>query len=234
MDFQKHNLVAFGCSFTYGHGLKDCVIDQINPGPNPSKYAWPTYLSLRLKCNGFENKGIPGASNKIIQKEVLKHDFQENSFVVVLWSTFHRKTIFQDKKHNIHMLPHFLDPNKMPNGWRKTQKQDFLDLVQNWYGNFHFDYDAYYDFCTTLSFVHNYLKDKKIKSYHLFEAEELNRYKSLFNSMKPKDLNAKTVRWKRDFHIDDAYDTAKGNPHPGHESHQHFARFIEQWIKKCD
>ena len=70
MDFQKHNLVAFGCSFTYGHGLKDCVIDQINPGPNPSKYAWPTYLSLRLKCNGFENKGIPGASNKIIQKEV--------------------------------------------------------------------------------------------------------------------------------------------------------------------
>ena len=43
-------LVVFGCSHTYGHGLRDCY-DPLtgHPGPQPSLQAWPARLVELLR-----------------------------------------------------------------------------------------------------------------------------------------------------------------------------------------
>ena len=41
-------LVAFGCSYTYGHGLPDCIMAKGRAGKRPSKFAWPYLLAKKL------------------------------------------------------------------------------------------------------------------------------------------------------------------------------------------
>jgi hypothetical protein len=238
MDFQQHNLVAFGCSFTYGHGLKDCIgDDNWMAGPKPSTYSWPTYVHHHLETKSLVNRGKPGASNKLIAKRIIDFKFQDPSIVVVQWTRLSRKTIFKDSENKLHLLANYVPKGNIPKiwwDWHGVNRDDYHKLIKQYYENFHYDYDAYFDFCLTVGYINQYLKDRGIKSYHLFESEDLNTFKQTFNHMKPKDIQATGFNYKRDFHIDDALDTAKGNPHPGHKSHRHFARFIEGWIRKCD
>lgn len=45
MDLEKYKLVVFGCSFTFGHGLPDCLdVNKKGPGTLPSKMAWSNHL----------------------------------------------------------------------------------------------------------------------------------------------------------------------------------------------
>ena len=80
-------LIAFGDSFTYGHGLADCHVPVKNwAGPNPSKFAWPQVLGDML---GLEvvNKAICGSSNVQILKEILNfEDFVSYDTVIVGWT----------------------------------------------------------------------------------------------------------------------------------------------------
>ena len=97
MELDKYKLVVFGCSFTFGHGLPDCVSeDGTGPGTQPSKMAWSNHLKTFGKFHSLDNKGIPGASNKIILNEIVNYDFNEPTVVIVLWSNFERKTIFKE------------------------------------------------------------------------------------------------------------------------------------------
>ena len=71
MDCQEYDLVAFGCSFTYGHGLPDCIgEDGVSNGPTPSVLAWPNQLKTFCNFKTVDNQGEPGASNKIITKRI--------------------------------------------------------------------------------------------------------------------------------------------------------------------
>lgn len=84
-----NRLVAFGCSFTYGHGLADCHVDPNYPGPEPSKLAWPSILSDLLKLQVI-NRSRPGASNLHILWNLLNFEFKKDDTCFILWTYFHR------------------------------------------------------------------------------------------------------------------------------------------------
>jgi hypothetical protein len=85
----KKRLITFGCSFTYGQGLPDCLTGD----EAPSQYSWPYLLSKKLN-RSLVNCGVPGASNLQILNEILNFNFEKNDLVIVMWSLVDRDTIF--------------------------------------------------------------------------------------------------------------------------------------------
>ena len=90
-------LVAFGCSYTYGHGLPDCIMAKGRAGKKPSKFAWPHLLAKKLDKELY-NAGIPGASNKLIMDTVINFPLKPTDTVVILWSFPNRHCILSHKK----------------------------------------------------------------------------------------------------------------------------------------
>lgn len=82
-------LIAFGCSYTYGHGLEDCHVPPNSAGREPSKYAWPSLLGKMMDLD-VVNCSNPGASNAHILWKLLNFDFTEQDICVVMWSHFGR------------------------------------------------------------------------------------------------------------------------------------------------
>jgi hypothetical protein len=83
------NLVAFGCSITYGHGLPDCFVPPDEHGPIPSEFAWPSLLGKRLEKNVI-NEAVPGSSNLEILLKILHYEFQPKDVCMVYWSFYSR------------------------------------------------------------------------------------------------------------------------------------------------
>lgn len=81
-------LITFGCSFTFGTGLKD------------TKDSWPSVLG-QLTGRKVINKGVPGASNLEILNNILSFKFREDDLVVVGWTYCHRDLIFNSYKPNV-------------------------------------------------------------------------------------------------------------------------------------
>ena len=53
MGWKDYKLVTFGCSYTYGHGLPDCIMAKGRAGKRPSKFAWPYLLAKKLDMSVF-------------------------------------------------------------------------------------------------------------------------------------------------------------------------------------
>jgi hypothetical protein len=87
-------IIASGCSFTYGHGLKDCFSPPLGHGPNPSKFAWPSVVA-NLTNSECINVSAPGGGNNRIIKQLLEVDLNEGDIVTVLWSYTTRGTEFK-------------------------------------------------------------------------------------------------------------------------------------------
>lgn len=87
-------LIAFGCSYTYGHSLPDCHVDPDRPGPVASNLAWPALLanSLKLEC---VNRAWPGNSNKKIWHDIMTFDFAEDDIIFVMWTKVDRYCVLQ-------------------------------------------------------------------------------------------------------------------------------------------
>lgn len=86
----------FGCSYTYGHGLEDCIIfPEMMAGHDPSKLGWAQMVGNDL---GFEvvNFAFPGASNKHIMHIINceQYDLEPGSPVVIHWSHLGRTMRF--------------------------------------------------------------------------------------------------------------------------------------------
>lgn len=248
MDCANHHLVSFGCSFTYGHGLPDCIDpnNKIGPGTEPSKVAWPNHLKTFLKFKSIDNKAIPGAGNKMIADRVVNYKFKENSVAIILWSNFERKTIFKDRKHDhwgsfsdhkLHMMPSFIRKDHMPtdfwDGFKDKDKHDIINLISTYYEDFHFDYDCVYENSVLINYIHSFLLSKGVKSIHLIMEHSIKEYKDVFNKLKIDTLQARTFNFLNDFHIDDGLDKQrKTRPHPGVKSQVYFAKNIIKWFFK--
>lgn len=89
-------LVAFGCSFTYGHGLPDCHIAPDLPGLTASKLAWPQLVAdqLNLTC---VNLSKPGISNKRIWRDLVEFDRLCDDVICVMWTEPSRSCLFEDQ-----------------------------------------------------------------------------------------------------------------------------------------
>lgn len=91
------NLVAFGCSLTYGQGLVDCHVNPNSPGLFPSRFAWPAQLA-KIGNRNCINLGIPGAGNWEISLAILSYNFAPDDVCFILWSHLDRDLIIHDDR----------------------------------------------------------------------------------------------------------------------------------------
>jgi len=229
MGWKDYKLVTFGCSFTYGHGLADCMAEDGSNGPTASEQAWPSVLG---KLTGMEvdNASEPGSSNLMITKAIVDYSkYTKDTVVVVMWSNNDRETIYKTGNEKLHMLPGFLDDTMPGTFWFDKDKNNFKKTVTTYYENYHEDWNATLNQTIRMNFVHAFLKNKGIKSFHV-HSEHHRLDINYFKKFNVRDLNLKYFNWKNNFHIDDALDVP--NPHPGPNSHKLMATNIQRWFFK--
>jgi hypothetical protein len=145
-------IIAFGCSYTYGHGLSDCLIDDnITQGPTHSELAYPSVLAKKLNCD-YINLGKSGSSNKEIWHDIIDFDFQKEDIAVITWTYFSRFCIIKS------------DSIRRINPWKEEEKIYYMN-----YSNRH---DMILDFYGRVNHIHFYLDSIDIKNYN-FVIEEL-------------------------------------------------------------
>ena len=86
-------LITFGCSFTYGLGLPDCI-DTGTEWSSPSNFAWPNLLANKLNYQ-LKNESYPGSSNLEILYRILNFKFEQDDVVVIMWTVPPRDMYFQ-------------------------------------------------------------------------------------------------------------------------------------------
>jgi len=156
-------LIAFGDSFTYGHGLEDCHVpapkiligrkEKDLPGPNPSIFAWPQILGNLLGLT-VVNKAVPGNSNLQILRDILKFEsFESSDLVIVGWTFKERDTIF-----NKNILGQESETRISP--WHKSTKLISQHL------NVHNGYDMSVRMGLHIHHAECYLKTKVTEQLH--------------------------------------------------------------------
>jgi hypothetical protein len=139
-------IIAFGCSYTYGHGLPDCLDDdKVTQGSEPSKLAFPSLLANKLNYKCI-NLGKSGNSNKEIWHDILNFKFQQNDIAIITWTYFSRFCII--KSDNIRRI----------NPWKEEEKLFYMN-----YSNRH---DMILDFYARLNHVNLYLNNTDVKNYN--------------------------------------------------------------------
>ena len=227
MGWNSYKLVTFGCSFTYGHGLADCVAQDGSHGPTASKRAWPSILG-GLTDMQVDNASIAGSSNLMITKTIVDYSkYDKNTVVVIMWSHNNRETIYKPGgEEKLHMLPGFLSAG-MPKDFWWDKEDTFKKDVTTYYETFHEDWNATLNQMIRMNFVHAFLKSKGIQSFHVY-CEHYHEDFNYFKKFNVRDLNLKRFNWSDHFHIDDALDVP--NPHPGPKSHALIATNLRRWF----
>lgn len=204
MNDTKPRLIAFGCSFTYGHGLPDCYVKNMYPGTEPSKFAWPELLA-QLTDRICVNKASCGASNKEIWYDIHKFEFEPQDLVFVHWSFYHRSCILHP--NGIAPIAHWM-----------------IDTDQNsntFFKKFYSEYEQYTDFCLRARDIASYLDSIQI-SNHMIRAprhttNQLTDHHIIHR--RPLMLNTPNITFI-------ATDSALDGKHPGPKSHAKFAQLI--------
>lgn len=95
-----NQLVAFGCSNTYGDALPGFV-----PNDYSNPLAWPGVLAKMLDMNHV-NLGISGNSNIRILNQILTHSWTGDELVTIMWSYFTREHVFlaKDEYRPVHVI----------------------------------------------------------------------------------------------------------------------------------
>ena len=227
MGWKDYKLVTFGCSFTYGHGLSDCMAEDGSNGPTASEQAWPSVLG-KLTGMKVDNVSEPGSSNLMITKAIVDYSkYTKDTVVVVMWSNNDRETIYKTGNEKLHMLPGFLDDTMPGTFWFDKDKNNFKKTITTYYENYHEDWNATLNQTIRMNFVHAFLKNKGIKSFHV-HSEHHRLDINYFKKFNVRDLNLKRFNWSDHFHIDDALDVP--NPHPGPKSHALIATNLRRWF----
>jgi len=93
-------LVFFGDSYTYGHGLSDCLDKKGHAGPMPSKLGWAHLLCNMRNASG-RNFSSPGASNLEILWTMLTTEIDPDEIIIVQWSFWNRDYLLDDEPSQI-------------------------------------------------------------------------------------------------------------------------------------
>ena len=115
-------IVAFGCSYTYGHGLHDCHDRKTNgAGPRPSNYTYVQHLARRLRINTVLNLAEPGVGNKYIMHKIDTnlHNIDKEDLVIIQWSFIERYSILHNSEDIKNLGPWKVDHDKISSGYYK-------------------------------------------------------------------------------------------------------------------
>lgn len=205
-------LIAFGCSFTYGHGLPDCVDETGNgPGKEPSKVAWPSLLAQKLGRSVI-NLSQPAAGNTEILWKIFNFGFEPDDLCVIMWSYFTRSEFFMYTNDSNGLR---IKENK--NNPRFYEDEDVF-LNHNCIANL-----------LTMDHGSRYLDDLDIKS-HAFIAPKrgLSKQRGIYFKENDRinisnlDLSFSIIQYLIDFGLD--------GRHPGVKSHRLIAETLYEKI----
>lgn len=201
------NLKVFGCSLTYGHGLRDCFEAEGNgAGPIPSKLAWPQLLadSLKLTCNNFSS---PGSGNLEILFKILDSKFSQEDFVIVFWSYSGRDIVFTDQGQ-MTRISHF-EPYPYFKEWTKVHSTYDLE-TKSWLYMHH---------------AHSYFRSKNIK-FNFIKVNTAFPVPDYAKEVHVLDIDIENLMSKawnnKDFALD--------QNHPGESFHQDLANIMKKKI----
>lgn len=192
-------LVAFGCSYTYGHGLTDCHIDPNLPGSEPSKFSWPSLLADMLNVE-VVNCSDPGASNIHMLWKLINFEFKKDDICVIMWSHFGRLP-FSNLKY---------DPNNVI--WENYDRSVIRSLpdidkeniiVKN---------------CIVMHHAYSYLEMKNIKHMMVVAPNDLKSYKFPYINIPSLNADITIQKYQSDLALD--------NLHPGPDTHKTIAKEI--------
>lgn len=203
-------LFAYGCSHTYGEGLRDCwipagkTIDGIvgpDAGSLPSKYAWPKLLAdkMEIECHNYSRAGV---SNKFIWHKILNTPFNEKDIVIVLWTYYNRTCILENKNSSRRIMA-----SDIGNPHITEEKESFSKI---YYEKYYYDYDVVTQSIGYFNHIKSYLDNIKVANHHLIISDCLERQPvPEWNQVK-----LHPIKLRYDLPL------AEDNKHPGEESHQ--------------
>lgn len=195
-------IVAFGDSCTYGHGLIDCHKVGGDPGDKPSNLAWPNMLGKILDCPSY-NLGIPGASNKEIWYKILNTKLDQDSTVIIGWSMMNRFSIIKSKS-SVEQI----------GIWKKDK------VSKSYFKQIEHDYDSNIDFFARANHIKLHLDSMGIENYHF--KVEYERYKPIWNCVEFLDVRHYEIRQRNPL--------AEDNLHPGPAAHKQVAEVLHKLI----
>lgn len=209
-------IIAFGDSYTYGHGLEDCWIQSSNGvGLVHSQYSWPTLLANDLGYD-LKNYSLPGMSNLAILHRILNTNYNDNSICVIMWSYHSRDMIFSDKyQPNKHLFAKKSETDEIipVGGWIKNTLSKIWMLTHN-------NTDLIMRTWFHIHYANLYLASLKIPHYNLFvNYPMIQDYKPAFVKIPFKDIGVHNF-------LDKALD---GN-HPGPLTQQRIAKDIKECL----
>lgn len=201
----KKRLIVFGCSYTFGHGLPDCIgEDKSSPGKYPSKYVYPSLIAKKLGRKAI-NLSRPGSSNREICYNILNFNFEKDDIVILAWTHSERSMLLDENETE---KPHIIGP------WCPDKKSKLF------YKHFYTNPDEIFITEILYSWSNYFLLNKVEKIINIPPFLNYSR-----NKIELEKYNfLKTDKTILDFQIDFAAD----NRHPGVESNQNFASYIIQ------
>ncbi len=197
-----NRLIAFGCSYTFGHSLEDCYLGNGRPGVVASKLAWPELLAQKLERRCV-NLSQSGSSNLEILQEVLNFNFQEDDLVIVQWSFKNRDGIFHPTRKLIQVGP-----------WEEYEN------LREW-TKVHTPYDLKMRSLLQMHHAHTYLKSLNLK-FNFLGIEEQEHGPKWFKDIEFLKTNFNDVQ--------DKFPKALDNYHAGKECHAFVANSIYEEI----
>lgn len=199
------------------------------------EHSWPGQLSKLLNCEGFENDGFPGGSNKRITRTTLdwilyNKERHDNIFVVIGWTYHNRIEIWNEptktfNQYNLH-LP-------------KNMEKNEAKFVKEFWMRTHNEYERLSNFFQEVIFLQSFLENQGIK-YLFFNA--IQDFKEIGRNM---DLSIfkhliKEINQKRYFMLEasnflywsleiNEYSHGPGY-HPLEEAHREWAKNLYRYI----
>ena len=167
-------IIAFGDSFTYGHGLQDCVKNSYEPGDKPSKFAYVSLLAEKLGCELF-NFSLPGNSNHAIWYEATLGEnlrqlkYHKDDIVIAAWS-FTNRYAFSDDVDSINAITkfgryklyfdkveqRFIHTNNITRQERQKQHKMFRSL----YRDYHSDIQGQLQLAQQITHLQSFLENR--------------------------------------------------------------------------
>ena len=200
------NVYTFGCSFTYGAMLEDCLNSIKQP---PSKYAWPAVLGKMLNTT-VHNLADPGSSNKQILFKILNTKFLKNSLVIIHWSFFNRYCILSsDITRTVQIgiwLPKINNVNKF------------------FYKKFYNENDMILDSIFRMNYAKQHLDNSSLVNLHL-KMDDIKTFPD-WNNVDFLDISMQQ--------ISSIYPKAIDEMHPGTEAHCALAELIYKYIQSLN
>jgi len=223
-------LFAFGCSFTYGHGLDDCWIDNNRPGYVHSKLAWPDHLGSLLDREVL-NLSEPGCSNQEMLRRILSTSYKQDDVVIILWTHYSRDVIYVEKgfpgsntdEHNVSYLP----IASWQVGDRSNSYFDQVKSIVNNYYMAHGDIDQVMRKWLTIHHAETHLNYLGIKNYSFF----VNSRTDLDDKLDFLDFKNLQTTYLYDIMFVNN-ELALDGQHPGKQAHKEMAEKMFEIISK--